>query len=601
MNMFILRLSFIAIFIKQSFSFAAVEDVVQQTISTQGQARVMIEKVLLGDTLKLQGLPQNVLEALRDLLDGGIGLRSKRTARRSQTDFRLDAVKLKHITRAANSRFYVVYIQFLTIRMFSQPTPSLDEAINWHLALFNWESQARKNALEKHLVGSDAFKAVTEEGLMNVLQNQPSLVLSFQLMSSTHQRYNSPRTPDFRQCVSFHRDYFTVRESGGEIQKIKPHWIQERNSIKSKRQQRYRALLKDVKLEIGKRAQMPTLIDNRLNWGLLGLSRPRLTASEQMLGLGLAPLSEPDNPQATRMNENWGRLGLSRPRLTASEQMPGLGLTPLSGPDSPQATCNGDALLRLLQGALHISVDDVRSALPSLWALRVCEVRRRWLQLIRPAQGIAIANIPAQVSAELDVGLEQQKAFGKKKLDARSQIGCYISWLPGLPIDIAHQVSQWLTIEEVARVRYCASRFIPNINAAIVFRLEIDGYFYCNPRSELFCSPPQQSSYGRPLRHPSLLLASAHRSTSLPFQPLSKNVVRHILAFLQNRNFVGSFRQLDLSALPASVLENVEFHECLRRMPRLLGIVLPKHGWSCFAERQRMEKCLRREVHIWFA
>ena len=559
MNMCLARPSIIATLIKQSFPCAAVEDVVQQTVSTQGQARVMIEKVLLGDTLKLRGLPQNVLDALRDLLDDGIGLRSKRTARRSQTDFRLEAVKLKHITRAANSRFYVVYIQFLTIRMFSQPTLSLDEAINWHLELFNWESQARRHVLEKHLGGTDAFKSVTEEGLMHVLQNQPSLVLSFQLMSSTHQRYNSPRTPDFRQCASFHRDLFTARESGGDIRKIKPRWIQERNSIKSKRPQRYRALLEDVKLEIGKRARMSALMDNRLNWG---------------------------------------RLGLSRPRLTAPERMPGLGLATLSGPDGPQATQMSDALLRLLQSALHLSADDIRNALPRLWALRACEVRRRWLRLIRPAQGIAIANTPAQVPAQLVCGLEWQKTLGKRKPDARRQIGCWSSWLPGLSIDVANQVSQWLSIEEVARVRYCASRFVSNINAAIVVRLETDGFFYCNPESELFCSPPQQSSYGRPLRRPSLLLTDAHRLTHLYIQPLSRNVIRRILAFLQNRNFVGSFRQLDLSAMPASVLENAEFRECIRRMPGLLGIVLPKHGWSCFAGRQSLRKCLRREVVV---
>ena len=83
-------------------------------------------------------------------------------------------------------------------------------------------------------------------------------------------------------------------------------------------------------------------------------------------------------------------------------------------------------------------------------------------------------------------------------------------------------------------------------------------------------------------------------------QSLSKGVVHHILAFLQNRNFIDRFRQLDLSAIPAPILENFDFHCALQNMSGLFSLVLPKHGWSDFAQRNKLGKYLGHEVDVIF-
>jgi hypothetical protein len=526
----------------------------------RGEARVMIEKALLGDALNLEGVSKNMLDALRELLADGFGLRSKCCARRSQTGVCSRAVRLKHITRAANSHLYVVYIQFFMIRIFSQPTPVLDEAINWHLAFKEWELQARKVAMEKQWCGTDTFKSVTEPGFMLVLKSQPSLRPSFQLMNSTFQRYNAPRTPDFRQCIRFHRDYHMVCCSGGDIGKIKERLIRERDSTKLQRQQRYHDLVKAVGLEIERRAQTPALMSNRLNWDRLGMSRPRLVTPEQSSALCLGPSV---------------RSTIVQPSHTK------------------------DAILRFMQGALHLSADDVKDALPRLWAIPASEVRRRWSQLIRPTRGLTISNVQGQVFTRLDRGLKRRRTGGERKCDVRSLISCQSSWLSGMPIDIAVQVSNWITIEELVRIRYCASRFAFGINAMIAGRLEMGGFFRCNPESELFHHRPKHSFHGRPLRQPAVMPDGTYRLTHLR-QSLSKGVVHHILAFLQNRNFIDRFRQLDLSAIPAPILENFDFHCALQNMSGLFSLVLPKHGWSDFAQRNKLGKYLGHEVDVIF-
>jgi curved DNA-binding protein CbpA len=173
--------------------------------STRGEARVLLEKVLLGDAHDLRNESPDMLVTLQELL---------KDAQRhgpAERDDQSTSATFKNISRAANSSQY--RIKFSCFKMDIMAfTCSLNQAINYHIALSAWISKA-KQAARLGTVGTqscgrlDTFSnAISEADFFHTLMAEPSITVYFCHDHRTKSsRIVTSQTPDFRQALRFRK------------------------------------------------------------------------------------------------------------------------------------------------------------------------------------------------------------------------------------------------------------------------------------------------------------------------------------------------------------------------------------------------------------
>lgn len=264
-----------------------------------------------------------------------------------------------------------------------------------------------------------------------------------------------------------------------------------------------------------------------------------------------------------------------------------------------------------LQHVLRLTAEDAAGVVLRLRALPPAELRRLRAELLRvtPQTQFAIADSTAPPTKTRKLALlplthteleppsrKAERASGSRALTPPEPIAPRPLWPP---------------VATYARKRVAVAPWIASIFADIAQRplqylsLSELGHFQAVSISMRAVADGEAWDRFRDFRYdPNTVLAGAlgretHRGRKVITR--SHSHALWLPAFFRRKRFASFFERLDLSAAPASILEDPALQAAVARMPHVVHVALPPHGWSDSAKRAKFKKVLRPAVVVSFA
>lgn len=180
----------------------------EEVREASGSARATLERVKMGDAVDLRNLCAAESLALQQLLAAERELRATRH-RVGRNEGGLAApAKLKGISRRAGEVVYQANVQAKRAHFSTERTPSLEQAIDWHIAITKLVNLSHSKGQMD--VGADTdvntsaspFLIVTEEDWLTVQADEPSLLMMGRWVFHAHgSSWRTPVTADVRQFI----------------------------------------------------------------------------------------------------------------------------------------------------------------------------------------------------------------------------------------------------------------------------------------------------------------------------------------------------------------------------------------------------------------
>lgn len=267
-----------------------------------------------------------------------------------------------------------------------------------------------------------------------------------------------------------------------------------------------------------------------------------------------------------------------------------------------------------LQRALRLTSEDAAGVVLRLGALPPAELRRLRTELLRatPQTQFAIADLTTPptkarrrtplplTAAELAPPSRQAehasgvpRAFAPAPPEpieprpsappvanyARERVAV-APWMAAAPADIAQRPLRYLSLAELGHFQAVSASMRSAADAEAWDRFRD---FQYDPDTDLAGALGRETHRGR-----KVITRSHSHALWLP-------------AFFRRKRFASFFERLDLSAAPASILEDPALQAAVARMPHVMHVALPPHGWSDSAKRAKFKKGLRPAVVVSFA
>ena len=208
-----------------------------------GEARVVIERVLLGEKCCVKNYELDILICLLTLLAAPKSHKPPLGERYQPQD----AGHLRSGICRNSKGLFKIYIQFGKLRVDSQETPRLEEALDFHVSLNNLKKQATVRMNESR---NSSSPRVIKSEILEALREQPRLQMVFWMRKDKHAF--SPKFMDFTLAEIHGRRLLDARKDTATQRALKKAREASIQNLEVRRK-RTGQLLRDVAMELGSR------------------------------------------------------------------------------------------------------------------------------------------------------------------------------------------------------------------------------------------------------------------------------------------------------------------------------------------------------------
>eukprot|EP00450_Noctiluca_scintillans_P003334 CAMPEP_0194481016 /NCGR_PEP_ID=MMETSP0253-20130528/3622_1 /TAXON_ID=2966 /ORGANISM="Noctiluca scintillans" /LENGTH=837 /DNA_ID=CAMNT_0039320471 /DNA_START=52 /DNA_END=2565 /DNA_ORIENTATION=+ len=484
---------------------------------------------------------------------------------------------------------YTVACNWASFRVSTGTTTSLEQALDWHIAL----AQIKAGALARMQAAPPNSIALpmTHEELIQLIAAEPDLRMNFHschCFTRFHMRNVATSTTHDHELVM--RNYCRMTRMIRDSQTTKDMIREAQESMAQEAAMRSKELL-DLSESLINAITIEFSRRQALGWIERRDRLPANSGSAHSLSRDLAPVGEtvtPDPPHSQEPVETVAEV--PRPR-------PGRGGRIFRPPVSPSQNDSDSASAALeLKAALKLSNTEARDLASAVRLLPVALLRKR-MEAFRTAIAaprslcrgrrrqrppfpiqrrgpLSLSDgrpeVPALL-APVAVDLEAPQRREASRGGALSMTG-----FRGMPLGL--EEAGWLTIVELSRTRATCT------GAMSAADVEMGSRFKEFKYTPEFLEPHRQVS------------RSGRLVTSSKTMDGSEAALR-LVRFFGHPRIAAMVERLDVSLVPVRALENRALQDVVASMPRLAHAVIPWHGWGSNGERSRFLGALQRDVN----